>query len=155
MVHRVRPPNEGFWNGLGGKIKEGETPIACVLREMKEEANLDIRGIGAIRFSGIVTWTVQAADNMLRLGMYCYIAEIPADYSVWEGSRSTEEGDLEWKPLSWVCNSNNAAVVSNIPLFLPRMIKDGELQEFRMVYDDRGHTHSSCYPLPEALTGTK
>lgn len=46
MVHRNKKPNDihtGKWNGLGGKFKAGETPEACVQREVEEESGLIIR----------------------------------------------------------------------------------------------------------------
>ncbi len=45
MIHRVKKKNdfhEGKWNGLGGKFEIGESPEDCVIREIKEEAGLDI-----------------------------------------------------------------------------------------------------------------
>ena len=45
MLHRVKKENdfhEGKWNGLGGKLEEGETPEECVIREVKEESGLII-----------------------------------------------------------------------------------------------------------------
>jgi 8-oxo-dGTP diphosphatase/2-hydroxy-dATP diphosphatase len=43
----------GRWNGFGGKVKEGETHEACVVREAKEEAGIDIKNpkkMGVIEF---------------------------------------------------------------------------------------------------------
>ncbi len=34
--------HQGKYNGLGGKLKDGETPEECVLREVKEESGLSI-----------------------------------------------------------------------------------------------------------------
>lgn len=45
MIHRVKKENdfhEGKWNGLGGKFEIGESPEECVIREVKEEAGLEI-----------------------------------------------------------------------------------------------------------------
>ncbi len=45
MIHRVKKKNdfhEGKWNGLGGKFELGESPEDCVIREIKEEAGLEI-----------------------------------------------------------------------------------------------------------------
>jgi 8-oxo-dGTP diphosphatase len=46
MVLRNKKPHDihaGKWNGLGGKLEPGETPEACVAREVLEEAGLVIR----------------------------------------------------------------------------------------------------------------
>ena len=45
MLHRIKKENdmhEGKWNGLGGKLEDGESPEECVIREVKEESGLDI-----------------------------------------------------------------------------------------------------------------
>ncbi len=34
MLYRSKPPNAQRWNGLGGRIEEGETPLVCVQREI-------------------------------------------------------------------------------------------------------------------------
>lgn len=33
--------NEGKWIGIGGKIEDNETPLECVVREIKEETGLN------------------------------------------------------------------------------------------------------------------
>lgn len=33
----------GCWNGVGGKVEDGETPLQAMRREFKEEAGLDIK----------------------------------------------------------------------------------------------------------------
>jgi 8-oxo-dGTP diphosphatase len=46
MMHRNKKANDihrGKWNGLGGKLEPGETPEACVIREVYEESGLSIR----------------------------------------------------------------------------------------------------------------
>ncbi|MFH1456302.1 MAG: 8-oxo-dGTP diphosphatase [archaeon] len=46
MLHRIKKENDmhkGKWNGLGGKIKPGETPEECVIREVREESGLIIK----------------------------------------------------------------------------------------------------------------
>ncbi len=37
--------HEGKYNGLGGKSEVGEDPYSCVIREIKEEAGIDIEPI--------------------------------------------------------------------------------------------------------------
>ena len=46
MIHRVKKQqdmHEGKWNGLGGKIKSGESPEECVIREVREESGLILK----------------------------------------------------------------------------------------------------------------
>ncbi len=45
MLHRNKKKNdmhEGKWNGLGGKLENGETPEACAIREIQEESGLQV-----------------------------------------------------------------------------------------------------------------
>jgi 8-oxo-dGTP diphosphatase len=67
MIHRVKKKNdfhEGKWNGLGGKFEMGETPEECAIREVREEAGLEIRNpilhgfITFPSFDGIEDWYV-------------------------------------------------------------------------------------------------
>lgn len=36
---------EGKWNGPGGKVQPGETPLECVVREVREETELTVSGL--------------------------------------------------------------------------------------------------------------
>ena len=43
LIKKNRPKHQvGKWNGVGGKIEEGENPLQAMTREIKEETNLDI-----------------------------------------------------------------------------------------------------------------
>ena len=56
--------HEGKWNGLGGKLEQGESPEECVVREVYEESGLTIknptlRGIMTFpKFDDIDDWLV-------------------------------------------------------------------------------------------------
>ena len=46
MMHRIKKQqdeNAGKWIGIGGHIKEDETPEECVRREIREETGLEVR----------------------------------------------------------------------------------------------------------------
>jgi 8-oxo-dGTP diphosphatase len=44
LIAKKRPQWQvGFYNGIGGKIEEGETSLECMRREFREETGLDIQ----------------------------------------------------------------------------------------------------------------
>jgi 8-oxo-dGTP diphosphatase len=56
LVHRNRRPGDahfGKYNGLGGKLDPGEDVVACMRREVREEAGLECE---ALRLRGTVSW---------------------------------------------------------------------------------------------------
>ena len=43
LVEKTKPEwQKGFYNGIGGKIEDGETPIQAMNREAKEEAGFEL-----------------------------------------------------------------------------------------------------------------
>ncbi|MDH3718370.1 MAG: NUDIX hydrolase, partial [Planctomycetota bacterium] len=44
LLHRRQSPNQGLYSPIGGKLHmdEGESPMACALREIREEVELDL-----------------------------------------------------------------------------------------------------------------
>lgn len=134
MLYRNRPPNQHRWNGLGGKIRVDETPLACVQREVMEEAGIDLHKVQRLRFAGIVTWLLGADSTSSSKGMYAFVADLPSEELTWTGDRVTPEGLLCWKPIEWVCDSQNIAVVENIPRFLPSMLAQPFAQEYYCDY---------------------
>jgi 8-oxo-dGTP diphosphatase len=133
MLYRSKPPNAAHWNGLGGKIKNGETPLACVRREVMEEAEIDLTQALDLRFAGLVTWVLDDDSTQPSSGMYTFLAHLTPDFPLWP-DRPMDEGLLSWKALEWVCDPNNLAVVSNIPRFLPLMLADLHPQEYCCSY---------------------
>lgn len=132
-LKRAKPPNEGMWNGLGGKIEPGETPEAAVRREIFEEAGLDVAQANALRFVGVVTWSGTIDPNNNKKGMYAFVAEFP-EQVVEIASRETREGTLAWKPTSWLLDHTNGDVCENIPYFLPRMLSVRAPVRYHCVY---------------------
>lgn len=43
LVKKERPPwQEGFWNGVGGKVENSEPPRLCMVREFAEETGVTV-----------------------------------------------------------------------------------------------------------------
>ena len=89
MLHRVKKSvdeNAGKWIGVGGGFEEGESPEACMLREVYEETGLRLR---SWRYRGIVSFLsdVWGAEDMHLFTADGFEGEL----------RDCEEGVLAWK----------------------------------------------------------
>jgi 8-oxo-dGTP diphosphatase len=134
MLYRNKPPNDFHWNGLGGKILSGESPAACIQREILEEAGIDLNSVAHVRYAGLVTWATGDERSGSRTGMYTFIAELPSSWPIWPDTRWTREGLLSWQPEWWVCDRSNAAVVDNITHILPLILGSTEPLEYACRY---------------------
>ena len=84
-----RPNNKhlaGFWEFPGGKVESGETPEGALIREIKEELNIDINDkcIAPLSFS-------EFDYKEFQLLLLLYICRR------WEGEpKSMENNELKW-----------------------------------------------------------
>lgn len=123
MLHRHNPPNQGLWNGVGGRLEPGESPRNCVIREVREETGFCV---DAVHFAGLLTWD---GFETPPGGLYIFTAEAP------EGDAADcSEGELSWKPRAWVFSATE--VVSNIHVFAPLMFADTCPRHYHFSYRD-------------------
>ena len=113
VVNRKKSPWLGMWNGLGGKIQAGETPIESIQRELFEEMGMHFP-LEAIKEAGILTWDDFKADGH---GIYLFVVKqnTPFDNLY---PYDTEEGILDVKPIDWLIDDQNLGVAPNIKYFL-------------------------------------
>lgn len=138
MLHRKNPPNQGLWNGVGGRLEAGETPRDCVLREVREETGFQLDDV---TFRGLLTWD---GFETPPGGLYIFTAQAP------DGLPSAcPEGELAWKQRNWVFSSPE--VVSNIHVFGPLVWNGAPVQEYYFSYRDGQITRHEIRPLSGGL----
>ena len=123
MLHRCNPPNQGLWNGVGGKIEPNEQPFESCVREVIEETGYDLK---EVNFAGILTWEGYETPPG---GLYIFTAQAPEQEPIGNG-----EGELCWKQREWVCSADE--VVSNIHIFGPVIFSGTRPKRFHFVYKD-------------------
>lgn len=117
LLNRVKSPNLGLWNGVGGKIDTGETPLACVIREVFEETGITLSKSQFINLC-LVKW--DSEDHSPGL-MYVYLASVPDDFA-FAAPVLREEGILAWKRIDWILHKDNEGIAQTIPYFLPSLM---------------------------------
>jgi len=89
MIHRVKKANDmhqGKWNGLGGKLDQGETPEECAIREIFEESGLRVH---KPQLKGFLTFPDFANGE----DWYAFVFVV----NDFEGQLiDSAEGDLQW-----------------------------------------------------------
>jgi 8-oxo-dGTP diphosphatase len=91
LVHRNRRPGDahfGKYNGLGGKLDPGEDVVACLRREVREEAGLEC---DAVVLRGTVSWPGFGKGGEDWFGFIFRVDR-------WRGMplAANPEGTLEW-----------------------------------------------------------
>lgn len=124
LLHRVKKENDlnkDKWIGLGGKFEEGESPEECVLREVREEANLTLT---SWRYRGIVTFV---SDRWEGEYMHLFTAD----------GFSGEIGECDEGVLEWVKKSDFAALPQweGDKIFLRLLEEDVPFFSLKLVYE--------------------
>lgn len=129
MVHRNKRKKDdhvGKYNGLGGHMERDESASDCIVREIKEEAGIDVL---EMKLRGTVNWNDFGPKHEDWMGFIFLITK-------YSGTPFTEneEGTLHWMDISEL---PNLPMWSGDKLFLP-YIFDGDERVFHgyMTYDN-------------------
>ncbi|MDR0363238.1 MAG: 8-oxo-dGTP diphosphatase [Planctomycetota bacterium] len=122
---RAHDDQFGKYNGLGGKMRRDEDAATCMIREIREEAGIEV---ASMRLRGTVNWTNFGPKGEDWLGFVFLI-----DGFSGRPRESSAEGPLSWAPL---------AGLSSLPMwegdrhFLP-LVFDNDPRPFHgfMPYD--------------------
>lgn len=132
LINRHKKPWKGCWNGLGGKIEDGETPILSMIREIKEEAGIDVT-IDQVQEKGYLTWNSFTADGQ---GLYLFLIHLDTHIEM-DTPKNTLEGIIDFKPIDWIIDQDNYGVAHNIPYFLPTLLSDSKSYHYHCTFSDR------------------
>lgn len=123
MMHRIKKKNdlnEGKWIGVGGHVEEGESIVACLKREIKEETDLDLvsyKYVGAIDFLN---------DQYPPERMFLYVGKGKGEV------RECDEGVLKWIKKEDIMSLN---LWEGDKAFLPLLDKYDEPFKMSLLYE--------------------
>ena len=91
LLHRRRPPNADLYSPIGGKLEMtlGESPTACAVREVQEEAGLTITA-DDLHLTGIVSECAYEGAGHWLIFVYEVTRAVRVE------RMEFEEGRLEW-----------------------------------------------------------
>ena len=113
--------NLGKWIGVGGHIENGETPEQALIREIKEETNLDVN---SFEKRGIVYFY----NNDFSEVMHLYVVK---DYS--GEIKECDEGILEFKKKNEMFN---LPMWEGDKYFLKLLLEDSPYFELELFYNE-------------------
>lgn len=93
MVHRTFRDDDahlGKYNGLGGKLTDGEDVVAGMQRELREEAGIEVT---SARLRGTISWPGFGVGDEDWFGFIFVVDEFTG-----EPPDANEEGTLHWVP---------------------------------------------------------
>lgn len=118
LVHRNARSDDGHlgkYNGLGGKLEEGESVVDGVRRELREEAQIELT---SFCLRGTINWPGFDPDGQGWLGFVFLV-------DGWTGTppSANEEGTLSWIDV-------DRLVAAELPMW------DGDRHFLPLVFDD-------------------
>ena len=126
MINRNKYPFMGMWNCVGGHVEEGEDAKTGAIREIKEEANIEVDDATLISIS---TWNYD--DDLI----YVYVSRLPLSFNEKIYPLKINEGIIDFKDIDWILDDKNYGVVPDLRIFIDD-IKHNRLQNYHLVYDN-------------------
>ena len=122
-MRRTADPNRGLWVAPGGKLEDGESPVECAVREMREETGLVIN---RPLLRAVMTETSPRAD-------YQWLTFI---FVAWDFAGTftpaTGVGEFRWVPVDEV---TKLPIPPADAIFFPRLLQDGATFSAKFEYD--------------------
>jgi 8-oxo-dGTP diphosphatase len=102
LLHRIKAPNKGLCSPIGGKLEmaSGESPMQCAVREIKEEAGIDVP-IERVHLGGLIAETAFEGRGHWLLFYFRVLGPVEVETGV------MNEGELRW---------HDPATIEDLPL---------------------------------------
>lgn len=128
LIQKRRPEwQKGKFNGIGGHIEEGETPLDCIVREVFEETTLTIPRDNWVHFG-----TITNADKT-QLSLFCCIYQGKPE----DAKTNTDE------EVSWIdVRALPEQMMSNLRWLIPLAIdvlQNKEVKNIQVENQSEGH----------------
>jgi 8-oxo-dGTP diphosphatase len=129
---KVNDYHEGKYVAIGGRLEPGETPLECIIREMKEESGYDLSP-DEISFKGYIYFDEISrnkktedlpAFNWLVFLYYVRVSE--------KRCIDNKEGDLQWFAIEDIPYHK---MWSGDRIFTPNILNSTDIIEAKFLYD--------------------
>ena len=146
MINREKKPWKVSWNGVGVKRQLEETPLECIVREIKEETTIDVCA-SQVRDCGLLTWS---DFDAIGSGLHLFVVDLQKSQWI-QTPVKTSEGILDWKKIEWLMDVDNQGVADNIPYFLPEILHHHRQYHFHCTFQNKQLLRVEQYPYEEPL----
>ena len=75
LGRKVKKIGAGLWNGWGGGIEEGETPVEATCRELFEEAGVKVKSKDLIKVAEVIFNNTKSDGQNFELRIHVYFAQ--------------------------------------------------------------------------------
>ncbi len=97
LLKKSRTMHVGLWNGVGGKVESGETPLQSMIRECMEETKMDITDWTLVGFLEGKNDTPIGVHEFWRVNIFGAIASKPEVTEVTAGWQTKAETDTPYR----------------------------------------------------------
>lgn len=111
LVKRNKKPYKGCWNGIGGKVENGETEIEAAKRECFEETKIKLESPKLLVTYKYPESNPENSGTILNV-IYDFVDEVKVE--------DNYEGTYDWKPIEFVMDSESREIAgySNLCQFV-------------------------------------
>lgn len=129
---RQKVPYKGHFGLVGGKVDVGEKRDDAIVREIKEETNLDVQHLTYLQ---VVHETLMTNEKKYQVALHVYIADVNGQIQA-----NVAEGQIHWLDEKHI-NTNKRLYIPTDWLIVNAVINDEKLFS-RISVEDNGNQYA-------------